>query len=254
MSKKLFVVVAILCMFFKLQAQRKYFTNTSTWFAYIGTHHIGGKWSLFADAQLRRSDLFNQQMQILLRPGLLYHITENTNLGLGYAYVITDVYGNLPAKAPFGENRFWQQFQYRASVGKFEVTNRLRLEQRWVHVPVQKADLTWAAGDAVYTNRLRAMYKFSLPFKGNKIVDKSFYIYAGDEIFVNFGKNIKLNIFEQNRAQIGLGYRIPKLGRFEAGYSHQFIIRANGVDIEENHIIQMNLLANFDLKKRESSH
>lgn len=237
-----------------LNAQRKYYNNNSTWFTYIGTHHIGGKWSLFADVQWRRSDILKQQMQILLRPGLLYHINESANVGLGYLYVATDVYGSLPAKSAFTENRIWQQFQYKTSIGKIEVSNRIRLEQRWIHFPVEKSDGKWMAGNAVYSNRLRVMYKFIMPFTGIKIEEKSLYLYAADEIFINYGKNIRANVFEQNRAQLGLGYRIPRLGRFEAGYIHQILVRPNGIDIEQNHIVQLALLANFDLKKRAIGH
>lgn len=244
----------MLCFLSGLNAQRKYYSNTSTWFTYIGTHHIGGKWSLFADVQWRRSDFVSQQMQLLLRPGLLYHINESVNIGGGYLYLMTEVYGSLPAKSPFSENRTWQQFQYKTSISKIEVSNRIRLEQRWIHFPVERADGSWTAGDAIYTNRVRIMYKFLIPFKGSKIEDRSLYLYTADEVYINFGKNVKSNVFEQNRAQLGLGYRIPNIGRFETGYINQILVRPNGNDIELNHIFQMALLANFDLKKRETKH
>lgn len=34
---------------------------------------------------------------------------------------------------------------------------------------------------------------------------------------VNFGEKVGLNLFDQNRAYVALGYKVPKLGRLEVG-------------------------------------
>jgi hypothetical protein len=124
------------------------------------------------------------------------------------------------------------------------------LEQRFVKSPVLKGT-NYAPGDAVFTNRFRVLNRFSLPIKGKTIVDKSLYITAFDEIMINFGKNVALNIFDQNRAYLALGYKIPKLGRLEVGYLNQLVLKGDGNKVENNHNLQVSLTSNLDFYKNK---
>ena len=68
---------------------------------------------------------------------------------------------------------------------------------------------------------------------------------------MNFGKNAAFNIFDQNRAYIALGYKIPKLGKLEIGYLSQLVFRANGIQVENNHTIQVSLTTALNLYKEK---
>jgi hypothetical protein len=244
------LLLLLMGSFAPIQAQsiRKTTNNNHGWFMYFGDHKFSKKWGLHLETQVRRHDVVSDWQQLLLRPGINYHFSDNAFATVGYCYVHTWPYGEFASKSEFPENRWWEQIQYKTQTGRIEWVNRLRLEQRFVHNPVAQDDGTFAAGDAVYSNRMRWLNRVSIPFKGDKIADKSLYITAYDEVLVSFGKNVQNNLFDQNRAYIALGYRLPKVGRLELGYMNQLLLKSDGVRLENNHTLMVGLSSNIALR------
>lgn len=238
------------CLCLNAQVKREYTNNNNGWFMYIGNHKLSDKWGLHLEAQWRRYDIVLHNQQLLLRGGINYYWNAQVSLTAGYCYVVTYPYGALAAKAMFPENRIWEQLNIKTEIGAVEIINRFRLEQRYVNAVVLK-DAGYEPGDAIYTNRVRWMNRYSVPFKGKKIEERSFYASFYNEIYINFGKNVAYNIFDQNRAYLALGYRIPKLGRLEVGYLHQLIIRGDGVKVEQNHTLQVGLTSSIEFRKKK---
>lgn len=223
------------------QVQRKYTNNYNGWYMYFGDHKISNKWGVHLEAQLRRNDVITKGQQLLLRTGINYHFNNQIFATVGYGYVETYPYGEFPARATFPESRIWEQVQIKSAVGISEFISRFRLEQRFSKLPVTDPQLE--PSPAVYTNRFRLLTRFSVPFKGKTIEDNSLYASVYDEFFINFGKNIGYNIFDQNRAYIALGYKLPKLGRLEVGYLNQLVFKGNGIQVENNHTLQIGLIS-----------
>lgn len=253
---KLFLtyVLFLLCLFLSQTglaqtAKKNYVQNNNAWFMYFGDHKFSSKWGLHVEAQLRRNDVISKPQQFLLRTGLNYHFSDNAFLTFGYCFVETYPYGDLPVRASFPENRFWEQLQIKTQVKSIELTNRVRIEQRFSKLPVLYSS-NYKPGPQVFTNRLRFLNRFSIPLKGKSIADKSFYISCYDEVFINFGKQVALNVFDQNRAYLALGYKIKKLGRLEMGYMFQSIQKGNGINLEQNHTIQLGLSSTIDFFKK----
>jgi hypothetical protein len=234
-------------------AQRVYTDNMNAWLVYTGSHKLSDKWGLHLEIQIRRNDLLAKGQQLLLRPGINYYFNGQATATVGYGFVETYPYGEFAAKSKFPEHRLWEQLQLKTQLDRFEIINRFRLEQRWVHAPALQPDSTYAAGDAIYSNRFRVMGRVSVPFKGKTIEDKSFYLAASDELFVNFGKNVAFNIFDQNRAYIGLGYKLPKIGRLEIGYLNQLVVKSDAIKIESNHTVQVALNSTIDFRKKQAA-
>jgi Protein of unknown function (DUF2490) len=234
------------------QSIRQNTNNSNAWFMYFGTHKIADKWSLHIEAQLRRSDGVSIPQQLLLRGGLNYHLSPQATVTAGYAFIETYPYGAFASSSEFPENRIWEQLQLKNQLGAFEWISRFRLEQRYVQSPVKVGDV-FQPGPAIYTNRFRLLNRFSIPFKGKTIVDKSFYLSVYDEFMVNFGENVGLNIFDQNRAYVAVGYKIPKVGRVELGYLHQLIVKSGGIKIENNNTFQLGLNCNIDFMKKKEA-
>jgi Protein of unknown function (DUF2490) len=252
-KRLLFVTICLTASYFaKAQTTRTFTDNNNGWFMYFGDHKVSSKWGVHLEAQLRRSDIIKTEQQLLLRPGINYYFNNQAFATVGYCYVHTGQYGGFPAKSAFPENRFWEQIQVKNQVGYVELINRFRLEQRYVNSPVPTAvgSSIYEPGDAVYTNRFRMLNRISIPFKGKTIQDKSLYISAYDELFVNFGKKVTLNIFDQNRAYIALGYKIPKVGKLEIGYLNQLIFKGDGVKVENNRTLQVGLISTIDFYKK----
>lgn len=245
------IIVLIFTLFsFELFAQRQFTTNNPAWFMYFGLHKISEKMGLHLEAQIRRNELVSKPQQLLFRTGINYHFNSNAFATIGYAFVETHPYGGLPAKSSFPENRLWEQLQFKNQVNALEMISRFRLEQRFVKLPVLSGTI-YEPGPAVFTNRFRILNRFSIPFKGKSIVDKSLYISVFDEIMVNYGKKVALNIFDQNRIYLALGYKIPKWGRLEVGYLNQLILKGDGKNLENNHNLQVGLTSSIDFYKKK---
>ena len=76
------------------------------------------------------------------------------------------------------------------------------------------------------------------------------YLTAYDEIFINFGRVVRYNVFDQNRLFAGVGYQwSPKL-RAEAGYLNQFVLRSNGTDAERNHTLFLGFASDAPLFRK----
>jgi hypothetical protein len=230
----------------EIRAQRSYTRNMNGWYMYFGTYNFSEHWGLHAEAQWRRHEWIKERQQLLLRTGINYYVNEQGMATLGYCFVETYPYGEFKVNAAFPEHRLWQQFQFKNKVGRVEAINRLRMEQRWINSPVL-VDSMYKPGPAVFQQRVRVLNRFSLPLNGKTIGDKSLYVSAYDELFVSFGKEVRNNIFDQNRAYVALGYKVPKLGRVELGYMNQLLMKSDGLRIENNHTLQVALFNNIDL-------
>lgn len=253
MKKPAFVILFIL--FYSLmfsQTTHKHYYNNTGWLMYFGNHKITNRIGLHAEAQWRRSEFVVAPKQLLLRVGLNIYAGDKSFFTAGYGYIETYPYGILPSPITFPEHRIWEQFQVKTSLSRVEMISRFRLEQRYVYAPVfNKTENKYKVGKDVYTNRFRVLTRFSVPFNGKEITDKVFYLSVYDELFVNFGKNIGANVFDQNRAYVALGYKVPIVGRVELGYLYQTIVKSDGIRVENNHAIQVSVTNNLELRKKK---
>ncbi|PVY38324.1 uncharacterized protein DUF2490 [Pontibacter virosus] len=225
------------------QSDRVYDQNANGWYMYFGDHRFTDKWGIHTEAQLRRNHIIKDPQQLLLRTGINYDLTPAAMFTLGYGYIETHPYGDYPAADKFPEQRIYQQLQVKGSLGRLGLNHRYRLEQRWVKQP--------GAEDYTFLNRARYMVKALLPLAGNTLEVKEPFLAVYDEVFVGFGKHVKHNIFDQNRAYIALGYKLSNTTSFELGYLNQFIQKANGVVFESNHTLQVSIFHNLNFAAQE---
>lgn len=227
--------------------------NRNAWLMFFANAKCSERLGIYAEAQWRRTDYFSDPQQLLLRTGLNVYFKPGLTFTAGYCFVETDPYGEFPVKARFPENRLWQQLLIRTVPGRIEWISRFRLEQRFSKLPVPVAGLPdeYVPGESVYTNRFRIMNRLSIPFRGKEIRDRSMYFSIYDELFINFGHRVEGNIFDQNRAYAAIGYVMPGVGRIEAGFMEQTLLKPDGRRIENNHTLQLTLISTFDLRKRD---
>jgi hypothetical protein len=236
----------------KAQTQRQSGTNHNAWFSYTGAHNVNEHWGIHVEGQFRRSDFLNQWQQILLRTGINYHLNSSILFTAGYAFAKTYPYGVYPSGSAFPENRFWQQIQVRTPVQKLEWIGRLRTEQRFVNQPVKQADGEFNPGDAVHTNRFRLMNRLSIPLNSQKLEPGSTYLSISDEVFINSGKNVGMNVLDQNRAIVSLGHVIDRLGRIELGFMFHDVLKPDGIRIEHNNTLLLGLSSNLNWYKKKA--
>lgn len=213
--------------------------NQIGWYNAFGTFKLNNKWSLHGEYQWRRDNFITDWQQSLLRVGVNYQVHPNVQLRVGYAWIETFAYGDIPINSlgrDFTEHRLFQMANITHRVGKIDLSHRYMLEQRWMG-RYSSPDVVREDSYALW-HRARYMLRAQMPLKGNTIADKTFYVAAYDELFVGFGRNVNENIFDQNRFGLMLGYRFSPTLRLEGGYFSQIV--QLGREVEGRNVFQYN--------------
>ncbi|CAN5320326.1 DUF2490 domain-containing protein [soil metagenome] len=231
----------------KAQNYRETTTNTNLWLMYFGNHKFSNNLGLHAEAQVRRHDVVSEWQQLLLRVGLDIY-TSQARFTIGYGFIETYPYGEFPVANAFPEHRIWQQLLLPQTWGRARISHRYRLEQRLLGNAA-----TGEFRDGRYENRARYMFRSNIALQGNTIDPGEIYVAFYDEIMINFGKEVRYNIFDQNRLYGALGYHLGRLGTLELGYLLHTVKQRNLFTaanpprniMENNHTIQIGLFSNL---------
>jgi len=225
------------------------------WLVYVGDHQVAKKWAVHTEYQMRRVDWLRDPQQQLARLGLVRTLSERVKVSGGYTYFQSHRYGayaEVPGRAT-PENRLYEDLTLQDQLGRLGLKQRLRLEQRWLGSrasggagPVQR----WE-----YQNRIRYQLAATYPLQGATIDDDEFYLAGFDELFIGFGQNVGLNVFNQNRLSGGLGFQLTSQAKAELNYLYQVRSHA-GPDsasgqpvVELNQGVTLNLIYNLDFTK-----
>lgn len=214
-------------------------TQFSGWLASFNTINLNKKLSLHFDGQLRSTDGWDEVQTILLRPGLNVHLNKQLTVTAGYAFIanrrtVSGISDLLP------EHRIWQQALFTHKLGTMNLSHRLRFEERFISKAVVRSSELEAEGhNNAY--RLRYFLRNIIPFRKTPSFDKGAFFALQNEIFFNTGDRSAVNgkTFDQNRAYIAVGYRLPAKLDIEAGYVNQYTVTAAA--FTNNHIIQFAL-------------
>jgi hypothetical protein len=225
-------------------------SNSISWYNYFGTIKVSQKFGIHTEYQFRRNEIITERQQSLLRLGINYQVNPKTQLRIGYAWIETFPYGDIPINGmgkDFTEHRLFQMATLTDKVAIVDVSHRFMLEQRWVG-RYSNAQLT-KEDEFPLLHRLRYMFRMQVPLKGKEVKNKTPYIAVYDEIFIGFGKNVNENIFDQNRLGILFGYRFSPFVRIEAGYLNQTL--QLGREVNNRNVFQHNngliVNANFNI-------
>jgi len=230
--------------------------NSIGWYNYFGTYKLAEKFGIHTEYQFRRNEFITECQQRLLRVGVNYQLNQKIQFRLGYAWIETFPYGEIPINGmgkDFTEHRLFQMATISDKVSVVDFSHRFMLEQRWVG-RYSNANLT-KEDEYPLLNRFRYMFRFQIPLKGKEIKDKTPYVAVYEEIFIGFGKNVNENIFDQNRIGILFGYRFSPVVRIEAGYLNQILQLGREVNnrnvFQQNNGIILNANFNIDLTKKK---
>jgi hypothetical protein len=212
------------------------------WFTYFAQYRLSKHWSIHVDAQFRTDGKVHQTQQSLLRAGLQYLLSANTNLTLGYALIGTY---SAAANGYFGEHRLWQQYLHTSSLGTgVLMTHRLRLEERWV-------GSTDGSGGRRNGFRLRYFNRTIINLSKRETAWARPYLALQNELFINSASpDINPHTFDQNRLLIAVGVLNNRHTRLELGYMNQYLNPPGRVDIA-NHILHFSLLQTLNFTATE---
>ena len=248
----------------KISAQVRQATyNNIGWFGYFGDHKISKKWGLHTEYQWRRAEFVSAKQQSLARIGINYQIHPKIMLTVGYGLIHTYSYGELPISRlndqgeaqVFLEHRIYEDLLLNNDLEGAEISHRFRLEQRYVGL-YYDGNNNVLKNQWKNFNRLRYRVRVAIPFKGKTIDAKEQYFVIHNEIFVGFGKDVGYNVFDQNRLNIGIGYKINKHAKIEAGYFSQILQKSrlsptSREVFEYNQGFLIGIFYNFDFSKKD---
>lgn len=235
------VVLLLAGYFMPMMAQNTRITdlNTIGWFTNTTTLAFSKSFSGHFEFQWRRDQVVKVWQQGVYRFGINYVVHPKLTLRAGYGFIETFNYGDYPIQAAgktFPEHRLYQLASLNDQSGRFEMTHRFVLEQRWTG-RFTNPNFKYP-DDYVFTNRIRYMFRIQTALGKKSIVDKTPYIALYDEILLGFGKNVNENVYDQNRIGALLGYRFSKNFRIDGGFIQQLL--QLGREINGRNVFQYN--------------
>lgn len=179
-------------------------SDLGNWLIYIGSKQVNERWNIHSEVQYRNYNAVGNLEQLLLRTGIGYTFNENkSNFLLGYGYILSENYiSDTDNKVSVNEHRIFQQFISKQSIGMVSLNHRYRFEQRFIEDDF----------------KLRSRYFLSINVPFSKKETNKFYFSAYNEIFLN----TESAVFDRNRLYGGLGFKVNKNIKVEAGYMNQF--------------------------------
>ncbi len=173
-----------------------------------------------------------RSLYIYWESGLSYEIIRNLTFTASYVFErqnpFTTYYRN--------ENRAFQQITYKILVGKAELKQRLRFDERFIQNRL--------TGRAPLTHRLRWLSGIKLPFKNEKL-----YFFAYTEYFFNTTPNAKF-VFDENWSAAQMGYKINDCHGFEAGFLYVGWINDSFKNRLNQFYLQLTWVSHINLSKK----
>lgn len=186
-----------------LRSQSK--DNYNMWFQYLMSAKLTDKSTLTALTQYRSFDLAYDTRLFLVNAYVDYEVAENIRPAAGAMFLILESYNADDSKKIRYEKRPFQQVTADYYIGRTSISNRLRVEERFISNPDE------------FEVRIRYLISVRIPFnkKGEK---EKLYGILKNEIRMNVDK---LEPFDSNRITAGLGIKLGKNSALELAFINQ---------------------------------
>jgi hypothetical protein len=230
----------------RLQAQRTTYANWNAWFVLTGEVELTDRWTFLFDVSDRRSGPVDEIQALFGRVGASYALTPTVHVAVGGNRSESYPYGKVPTAYKTPEWRLWEHVQLSQHLGRLSLLHRYRFEQRFLG---KSSTGDGAIDKWVHAGRFRYKISGTLPLRGRSVAPGGLYLTAADEIFVSYGPSVQNNVFDQNRAAVGIGRRLSSAWRMEVGYLDQLSLRSSGQEVERNHTVTLTMGYNHVLRK-----
>lgn len=203
-------------------------SNFGSWYMSFNTIKFNQKWQFQNDIQYRTFNFHTDMEQLMLRGGFGYNLTkDNNNLLQGYALIRSGRLGEEPAEDEnhFNEHRLYQQFITRQQFGRFYISHRYRVEERFL--------------PSDFKIRFRYFLNVKATLSNKKMTDKTIYAAFYNELFIN-GQGV---LFDRNRLFAAMGYAFTPSARLEIGVMSQIYQKSHRPQL------QIGFFKTFDLGK-----
>ena len=232
-----FLLLPISSVFAQKQVERQ----ELAWLRYSLKLNLDPNWIIRQEVENRFFADPQRQHQFLSRTHLQRNLGNGWQTALGFTYFVQTLPQDPNARFEIDRIELRPQFELQhknALTPRFSLVNRYWAEFRWF-------EQNPGEGDFEYGNA-RIRYKLEAVLKLNK----TFTLKAHDEIHINVGRDILLNMFDQNRFSGAISAALPAGFGLELAYIYWYQQRASGVDFFSRHIGRLTLTHSFNLKRK----
>jgi hypothetical protein len=216
---KALVVVAVLGLPAPARA------DVQLWVLASMTKAIAEDWRLNVDIAPRWERDGSDYSRTVMRTQLARFLRRNVALGVGYEFQ------NPASFYVRREHRIWQQVQIQQAAGRWSLSHRARLEQRWLR------------GIDPLVLRTRYQFRAARPVGTSRhwswlLLEEVLYTVRGDDLFYPQG-------LDRHRLGTGVGRALSPHLTAEWGYTWQVINRPGRIPAQHDHMLVVNLLARY---------
>ncbi len=147
---------------------------------------------------LRTENFYDRTYQELIRPHIDYKVSKVTTLGLGYTYVRNHL--DEP-EITLQEQNIYQQFLFKHSIGKPNLSHKIRIEERFIESKTQTGTII-QPGDTHFQMRFRYRIIGELPLSKPEAKTK-FSAIAYDELMLDMTNRFRPEDLDQNWLFLG---------------------------------------------------
>ena len=230
--------------------QKRTTTLQQTWLGTTGQLRFSNHWGASFDLQIRSRENFLKGIsQVSSRIGAVYIPNESLRISLGYYFA-----DNVPRdykKAVFqDEHTGWQQVAWSNKYPRITVNQSVRLEERFRHRLKNERELGEGYG---FNYRTRYNILLNIALNKKAFTPHTFAATFYNEAYLNFGKQIIYNAFDQTRSFAGFNYAFNKNANLQFGYLYVFQQLTSGNRYRHVHAARIFYLYNLDLRKTKKT-
>ncbi|WP_175574458.1 DUF2490 domain-containing protein [Algoriphagus marinus] len=172
--------------------QRKVTQISQQWIQSYHEAKLNQRWTASLDGGFRWSGGFFNSSSYIIRGGIGYSILPNLRVATGFAHL--GFYSH--EKVILQEFRPYQEIRYKSQLGKINLNQRIRIEERLFKDKSNQTPLL----ELDFNFRFRYSIMFGIPVLqiSSKNLDRKIILTLGNEIFLNAGKQAS-QVFDQNR-------------------------------------------------------
>ena len=218
MSIKYYILsLFILCSIFSNAQTRQVQYGQQSWLDYLNQNRYNKRWGSWIDLQLKLTDnYFNTTLATETTLGATYYTKKKIRIIGSLTYVDQINKGNNTYH--IAEYRPWQMIQLNTQSRHSKFLQWLRLEERFKQTVSNNAPTSHFD----FTYRLRYQFLSQIPLTTHPYQKGSLSLVLSDEIYINYGKSIVYNTFDQNRISAGFFYYLNKDNIFQFGYTNVY--------------------------------
>jgi Protein of unknown function (DUF2490) len=241
-KNKTYLILFCFSFSFSASAQKQIDHQSLFWFGSVNNFRFSQHWGFNADFHIRTFDFMSHPYSYIARGRGDYYFNDDLSAGIGYGHMWTAAF-TIPVPPFANENRITEQVQLNSKKGKFAMSNRWRLEQRWQ----QKIVNNEKTNEYRFTNRCRyAISFFYSPFKNKMLPTFANY----NELMIQFGKDVVYNVFDQVRLSFGIRQTITPQLNIDLNYLYVYQQQSSGNQYVQSNALRLFINYNVRLKKK----